>query len=790
MPTCETLPAATDALVEFQRETLDAHEDRFEAAKQLTTRLGAHWRDDRAEFGFWTPQLVDVDDVCLELLTPETEVDLTADEQTVAFDRQFVETRREGEFTWAAVSGVRPGTRDELGTLYRLSYEADGERETVTDPFADSLPFGAYGPPELYDTDRLDEERADRDYFERLAEDGAEPATSEDDGLPRVEPATSMLEIHPGTATMSGTFAGLERLYGAIGGKQATGETLTPAERNFVGYDAVQLMPVAPITQNEDELGYWLREDDAEDRLDVTVRRPDMVNWGYDIVISGFGTVNPAVLETRRPDELVDFIATLHTLPEPIKVVFDIALGHADNGALPLLNDEWFAGPGMYGQDLDYTQPVVRAGLLELQRRKMDFGADGIRVDGAQDFTNWDPEAEEEWHDDAFLTEMDRVTQQVAGVEYRPWMIFEDGRPWPRSDWELASTYRTLIDQHPHAYQWGPVTFAHNTPALQTFWATKWWRVREVADMGEHWISGVANHDTIRRGTQLDPEPFFSQAQINRYLGETLPDRLDRAYNNPASTILFHAFMPGCPMDFTHGNMRAPWGFVRDTDAVWNLKVLADEQYIPDWQIRPEHFEADEHFQRLKAWGFGSSDEMTEFLALLSEAVGMTDYDKTEIATLLNTVGTPVGDDFDVADLERLGRDWMRDVADFANLAHWHDEQNEERTAFDLAVRRFRHDHDWVVADLTDADTFDYAYPTDGTVIYYGHRTAPDDSEELLFVANMEGVAETVIPADLVGVDGADWTVALSSPDLDVGAVDEPLELADSEVALFVRATA
>ena len=239
-----------------------------------------------------------------------------------------------------------------------------------------------------------------------------------------------------------------------------------------------------------------------------------------------------------------------------------------------------------------------------------------------------------------------------------------------------------------------------------------------------------------------------------------------------------------------HGNMRAPWGFVRDTDAVWNLKVLADEQYIPDWQIRPEHFEADEHFQRLKAWGFGSSDEMTEFLALLSEAVGMTDYDKTEIATLLNTVGTPVGDDFDVADLERLGRDWMRDVADFANLAHWHDEQNEERTAFDLAVRRFRHDHDWVVADLTDADTFDYAYPTDGTVIYYGHRTAPDDSEELLFVANMEGVAETVIPADLVGVDGADWTVALSSPDLDVGAVDEPLELADSEVALFVRATA
>jgi hypothetical protein len=790
MSTYTTLSTETAALVEAQRDTLDTHHDRFEAAKELTTRLGAHWRDGHAEFGFWTPQLVDdvpADDVRLELLTPTEDVDLTADEQTVDFERQFVETEREGEFTWAAVEGPRPGTRDRLGTLYRLSYVADGERETVTDPFADSLPFGAYGPPELYDTARLDEERSDREYFQRLGEDRVEPLASEDDGLPRFEPATSMLEIHPGTATESGTLAGLTRQFETIGEKQSSGEALTPAERNFVGYDAVQLMPLAPITQNEDELGYWLPEAAGDDSLRATVRRPDMVNWGYDIVISGFGTVNPAILETRRPDELVDFIATMHTLPEPVKVVFDIALGHADNGALPLLPDEWFAGPGMYGQELDYTQPVVRAGLLELQRRKMDFGADGIRVDGAQDFTNWDPEAEEEWHDDEYLAEMDRVTQEVAGVEYRPWMIFEDGRPWPRSDWELASTYRTLIDEHPHAYQWGPVTFAHNTPALQTFWATKWWRVREVADMGENWISGVANHDTIRRGTQLEPEPPFSQPQINRYLGDSEPEKLDRAYNNPASTVLFHAFMPGCPMDFTHANMRAPWGFVRDTDAVWNLKVLAEEQHFPEWQVRPEQFADETQFQRLKEWGFASREELSEFLALLADAVEMTDYDKADVATLLNTMVTPIGEEFTVEELEQLGRDWMRDVADFANLAHWHGEQDDERTAFDRSVRQFRHDHDWVVGDLAEDDTLDYVYPTDGTVLYYGHRRAPDDSEELLFVGTMEGVAETVVPTELVDTTDDGWEVALASPGLDVGAADEPLELADSDVALFVR---
>ena len=143
------LTAESAALVEYQRETLDAHDDRFEACKELTTRLGAHWRGDHAEFGFWTPQLADVpaEAVRLELLTATDDVDLTADGQTVTFDREVVETRREGEFTWAAVDGVRPGTRDQLGTLYRLAYESDGERETVTDPFADSLPFGAYGPP-------------------------------------------------------------------------------------------------------------------------------------------------------------------------------------------------------------------------------------------------------------------------------------------------------------------------------------------------------------------------------------------------------------------------------------------------------------------------------------------------------------------------------------------------------------------------------------------------------------------------------------------------------------------
>jgi 1,4-alpha-glucan branching enzyme len=282
-----------------------------------------------------------------------------------------------------------------------------------------------------------------------------------------------MLEIHPGTATEAGSLAGLARRFRDLAAKQRAGEELTPADRNLLGYDAVQLMPVEPIAKNEDHPGYFRPGHLSGGRVEVALEKPDMVNWGYDIVVSGFSAVNPAVLETGRPDELVDFIATCHDTSRPVRVVFDVALGHADNGGLDLLPERFFSGPGMYGQELDYTEPVVRAILLEMQRRKMDFGADGIRVDGAQDFTNWSEERGE-WHDDEFLAEMDRVTQHVAGTEYRPWMIYEDGRPWPHEDWELASTYRTLIEQHPHSFQWSPVTFAHNTPALLTFWATKW----------------------------------------------------------------------------------------------------------------------------------------------------------------------------------------------------------------------------------------------------------------------------------------------------------------------------
>ncbi len=871
----------TASLIERARADREATDDEFAAARRIAGRLGAHpIRPDDADpasdppegvaFGFWTPDLVaagvPAEDVRLELFVPIGEEGQGGDvdpgredlrEATFAVRRLPVE--RDGEFHWVAVEDVPVGTGDALGALYQLVYpttEGDagatadgagdgGAWETVQDPLAYSVPFGAFAPAEVYDWPRLDATRPDRDHFRSFGTDDEALPTSEDDGLPRVELATSMLEIHPGTSTEAGSLRALAARFETIAEKLRAGEELDPHERNYAGYDAVQVMPVEPLTQAYGRQWYWRpggayegatkgtdaddafggdadapggddavadpsdafrREADAE-TVTVGVKRPDQTNWGYDVVVSAFSAANPAILETGRPDELVEFIAACHGMPDPIRVVFDVALGHADDAADGLLPSPFFEGPGMYGLHLDYRQPVVRAILLELQRRKMAFGADGIRVDGAQDFTYHDEETGEQVHDDAFLAEMDAVTQTVAGTEYRPWMIYEDGRPWPREDWELASTYRTLIDQHPHAFQWSPVTFAHNKPALLTFWATKWWRMKEVGEFGSQWITGVANHDTVRRGSQVRISDDWSGALINPYLADSPPETIREAYDSAAALVWFHVAMPGVPMDFLHANHRAPWGFVRDTDPVWNVKVVAEEAPWIDWHVPEGSFAAGDDFPRLKALGFEDRGELRWFARTLASLVDATGYDVDLMAELLSVQGTPMGDDLDAADLQAFSFAWSVDVSDYFVLDRWHDDQDDDRTAFDRSVREFRQARPWLRADVDPEreETFGYRHPTEGTVLYYALRRDPESDEELLVACNVEGTPVEVevggllaeVRSDLAGEPaaataddsmppGEDWRVALASPSLDAepgeDAAAVTLETADAIV--------
>lgn len=517
----------------------------FEAARHLARKLGAHVQGaGRALFGFWTPELMEEalpeEKVWLEILVPPEGVDLALEEQRLTFVRHLLPTVRRGEFTWALADGVVAGNRNRVGCFYALLYEDfSGRRRRILDPLAGSVPFGAGAPAELYDSEGVLGERGDKEYFRELE------TIKDSDGVSRVVGPSNMLEIHVATASDGGTLADLNRRYLSIGEKLSRGEQLTPGERSFVGYDAIQLMPVEPTILYETGPSFWAREEESDGELTVSCRRPDSSNWGYDVITVASPAPNPTLLATGRPHELLDLIVTLHTFPgAAIKVVFDVVYGHADNQTLPLLNRHYFAGANMYGQNLNYQQPMVRAVLLEMQWRKSQYGVDGVRVDGAQDFTYWVANEEKLYHDDEYLRLMNDVEQEVDGIRYRPWMVFEDGRPWPRDDWELASSYREMTRQLSNVVQWGPLTFAHNTPFLFTKWIGKWWRIQQLARHGSHWITGTSNHDTLRRGTQVDP-----QALINTYLGPTLPKIFKEAYDN-LNVRLFDLVMPGIPMDF------------------------------------------------------------------------------------------------------------------------------------------------------------------------------------------------------------------------------------------------
>jgi hypothetical protein len=140
-----------------------------------------------------------------------------------------------------------------------------------------------------------------------------------------------------------------------------------------------------------------------------------------------------------------------------------------------------------------------------------------------------------------------------------------------------------LCPQHPH---------------LKGFWDRKWRRVCEVIFQGDHWITGCGNHDTVRRGNQIDLD-----ADINWNLGNTLPQVLNRAYNNSATLLWVHGFSPGLPMDFLNATLETPWGFFRNTDDRYGVKVVSEEVGFLDWEIEPELYLEPQAFPSSRRWG-------------------------------------------------------------------------------------------------------------------------------------------------------------------------------------------
>lgn len=788
---------ATDELATRIERITAAAADPLERTRALAPMTGATPQaDGGVRVLAWVPRATRATSpasVELEVLDAVDGIDLTASTQTARFRRTIVPLEVADDVAFGVVSGVGVGRRDRIGSFYCLRVTAgdEGPRRAL-DPMATSLPFGAFAPAEVYDLGPAQRDRGDAAYWRSLA------ATAGPDRcgprIVKIGPTCNILEVHVPTATDGGTIADLAAAVRDLAATVEAGEEPTLLQRCLLGYDAFQLMPVEPTTAFEAGPAFWSeREPDGEDGIvTVDLRRPDTTNWGYDVVIAGSAAVNPTLLATGRPDELVDLAVALHTFPTgPIRLVADVVYGHSDNQGLDVLDGAWFAGPNMYGQDMAFREPWVRALLLEMQRRKVDLGFDAVRVDGAQDFTYDDPQLGGSRHDDEYLQLMSDVVQEVAGCRYRPWMIFEDGRPWPDPDWELASTYRevTLAQLDDDVFQWGPLTFAHNTPFVVSFWLRAWWRIEQVLAHGANWISGCANHDTLRRGGQVDPERNL----VNRRLGDSLPEILDVAYDNPGITALTHCALPGVPMEFLNATTRASWGFIRNVDDRWGVKVLSEETITLRWQVDEEVWARPGSFARLKAQGFGTLAELRRFGDVLPACVAAAGGDDLEgVARLLQEVDPPLAaiEPVDVPTLKHVARAWMDDMHDLAVVTRWAHALDDDQTAFTLAARRFRLARRWLRDDLGPDEDATYLRPVLGSAVVGVLRRDPTGAEQVLTVVNLEGRPTTVDPTvdvGLRGLPGDGWAVALRTPGVDPSWVGGPVELTDHQAVVLTR---
>ncbi|MEE2787393.1 MAG: glucosylglycerol hydrolase [Myxococcota bacterium] len=788
------LATHTQTLVEWCDRQLAASAGPSEAYRQVARKLGAFPRQNRTEvwieFGFWLPELTndnDVHSVRLEIFLPPVGIQRTELDGILPFRRVVVPlTPSDGDCWWAAVGGLPIGHRQNLGALYWVTATTDTHaRHVIRDHLATALPLGVFGPAEVYDSDAIHRGRRDLAWYANEA-----PQTNQ--SVSRVKPPVNLMEVHVPTASPEGTIAGLTRVLRAVAQAIRSGEDLTPAETVWLDYDGLELMPLHPTVTPESALPVFEIQTDIGHESDAVVscliRPPQTTNWGYDVVISGCAAINPQLLETGCPTELVELAELLHQFPGGgMKLVIDVVFGHADNQALDLLNEHFLTGPNMYGQDLAYQHPAVRAILLEMYRRLVNFGFDGVRVDGAQDFKYWDAKTESVRHDDEFLDEMSLMVHTVADHAYRPWMVFEDGRPWPQADWQLSSSYRSVIVNQAHdpdVFQWGPLTFAHNTPALFTFWASKWWRLLEVVHHGQNWITGCANHDTVRRGTQLG-----IGLNINHRLGENLPAILKQAYDNPASTLLTHCVLPGVPMDFLQSSTRSPWGFMRNTDRRYGVKVAAEETGFFHWQVDDGLYGQTDHFVRLKALGFQTLDSLRRFLTTLQACIEATEYDLPAVLNMMQarfgaSSWMPVSS---IQALNTCALAVMDDMHDVCTISHHLQALDARQTQFNRQARAFRRAHPWLRQAFRSGDLFQRRTPAAGTALFYGHRHGPS-GHELVFVLNMEGAPVEVSSASLLSHLTTDhWQLACSTPGLRVDGFAGQTTLRDSQGFVLIR---
>ena len=305
--------AASAARAEACEQILTAAPSRFEAEQEIARGLGGQVdADGLASFGFWVPELQDLrvpsGDVFLEILSPTEPLDLTRAHQDVRFERIYVpairargtclclRSRHEGRQPRADRRFLRPGLARCRGSVAPRSStrwrcpcpSARWPRPSSTTwtpcrPRAATPPisqgFAGDGPHK----------------FGPPLEHPADPRPDRDGGRHhrRAHPAIRA----PRRARRARPAAGTRR-------------------SALLGYDAVQLLPVEPTTVYETGPDFWQETEGTDDGGHRLSHRAPIRRTGAMTSSSpAWPTVNPVLLETGRPDELVDLASVLHNFP-------------------------------------------------------------------------------------------------------------------------------------------------------------------------------------------------------------------------------------------------------------------------------------------------------------------------------------------------------------------------------------------------------------------------------------------------------------------------------------------
>jgi hypothetical protein len=331
---------------------------------------------------------------------------------------------------------------------------------------------------------------------------------------------------------------------------------------------------------------------------------------------------------------------------------------------------------------------------------------------------------------------MHDVKATVEGFDYQPYMIYEDGRPWPVSGWALKQTYTEVTDMLPDAVQWGPLTFADNNPHLFNFWNHKMYRIEEIARQGARWVTGSSNHDSVRKGANVNPYAM----PINTFFGDSLNEIITRGYHSPATKLLEY-FLPGIPMDFAQAVTYSPWLFMRNTDWQWGVKVMSEEAFFIDWYMNEKDFK--QHFSRLQSIGFQSAEQMKVFLFDLRQIILLTDYDWKKMVKMFNSLNRNYPKIKDDVMLRSIGKAYLTDAHDFCKITNHASKISEHEAHFFLSLRQFRNENAWLNNNFSEIDTLNKIVNNLHSTVYKVERTSLD-KKRLVFIGNMEGETVTI----------------------------------------------